>query len=110
VPYDTIWRTGANAATVLTLNDALSIGGQHTPAGSYSLWTMPKADGVQLILNGQHGQWGTEHDASKDLYRIPLKVSQTNSAQETFVIDITPDFELRFRWSTFIWSAHLSRP
>ncbi|MBV6522796.1 MAG: hypothetical protein MNPFHGCM_02946 [Gemmatimonadaceae bacterium] len=109
LPYDVVWRTGANAATLLKLNGDLSIEGVRVPAGTYSLWTIPHVDGAELIVNAQHGQWGTERDAAKDLYRIPLRVSQAASPLEALVIDVTPDGDLRFRWSTFVWSARLSR-
>jgi len=110
LPYGAIWRTGANAATLLDLDGDLAIGGRTVPAGHYSLWTVPTGDGAELIVNRQHGQWGTEHDSTKDMLRIPLKVAQTTSPQEAFVIEVTPEFDLRFRWSTFIWSAPLVRP
>jgi hypothetical protein len=70
VPYDRVWRTGANEATVLMFDKDMTIGGASVPAGAYSLWTIPKADGtVQLIINRQHGQWGTDYDPAHDLVR-----------------------------------------
>ncbi|MDB4911587.1 MAG: hypothetical protein JWO39_2410, partial [Gemmatimonadetes bacterium] len=68
VPYGNVWRTGANEATVLIFDKDMTIGGTPVPAGAYSLWTIPKADGtVQLIINRQHGQWGTDYDSAQDV-------------------------------------------
>jgi hypothetical protein len=111
VPYDQVWRTGANEATVLTFDKDLTIGGAPVPAGAYSLWTIPKADGtVQLIINRQHGQWGTNYDAAQDLVRVPMKASTAPSPQENFTIDILGVGDtgaLRISWDTFVWSVPL---
>ena len=73
------WRTGANAATLLTTSADLMIGNTVVPAGKYTLWTLPTPTGTQLIINTQTGQWGTQYDASKDLARIDL--TQTTPAR-----------------------------
>jgi hypothetical protein len=108
VPYDRVWRTGANAATVVTFDKAMTIGGASVPAGAYSLWTIPKADGtVQLIINRQHGQWGTDYDRAQDLVRVPMKSSIASTPQENFAIDISGsgnNGELRISWDAFVWT------
>src|SRR5579863_4794189 len=86
VPYDKVWRTGANAATSLKTDTNLSIGGTTVPAGSYTLYTLPGANSWQLIINKQTGQWGTKYDQSQDLARIPMKVMQRPSGLEIFTI------------------------
>lgn len=109
VPFDKVWRTGANEATTLVSDHALEIGGASIPAGSYSLWTLPKRDGtVQLIINGQHGQWGTDYDVSRDLARVPMQVATAAAPQDDFSIAITGEGsggELRIAWDTFIWTV-----
>jgi hypothetical protein len=75
VPYGQVWRTGANAATQLVTSADLTIGGAAVPAGTYTLFTLPTADGGQLIVNKKTGEWGTEYDAAQDLVRIPLRAS-----------------------------------
>ena len=72
VPWDTVWRTGANQATQLITDKDIVIGGTTVPAGTYSLFTIPSAKGWQLIINKQHGQWGTDYDAKQDLARVPM--------------------------------------
>jgi hypothetical protein len=105
VPVDgSVWRTGANAATVLRTSAALDIGGTKVPAGSYTLWTVPSRTGWQLVVNKQVGQWGTEYDAKQDLARIPMTVNAAAaSGPEHFLITIEPTGastgRLRLTWS-----------
>jgi hypothetical protein len=105
VPYDQVWRTGANAATAVTTTHDLVLGGASIPAGSYTLWTRPSRDGVDLIVNRETGQWGTSYDPSKDLVRVPMRAA-TAAAREKFEIRIVPagaSGELRIAWDTFEW-------
>jgi hypothetical protein len=112
VPYDHVWRTGANEATVLLFDKDMTIGGIPVPAGAYSLWTIPKADGtVQLVINRQHGQWGTDYDKAQDLARMPMKASTAPAPQENFVINVASTGntgELRMSWDSFIWSVPIA--
>jgi hypothetical protein len=90
VPWNEVWRTGANAATQLTItNGALQIGNTRIPSGKYTLWTLPSKTGWKLIINQQTGQWGTVYDASKDLARIDVKTESVAVPVETFVIGLT---------------------
>ena len=112
VPYDRVWRTGANEATVLAFDKDITIGSAPVPAGAYSLWTIPKADGtVQLVINRQHGQWGTDYNPAQDLVRMPMKSSTAPSPQENFAINITSSGntgELRMSWDAFVWSVPIT--
>jgi len=91
VPFGGVWRTGANEATTLTLSKAIVIGGKDLPAGKYTLWTQPEADGsAQLIVNKQTGQWGTDYDKSQDLFRVDLKREALPQPVELFVMNIEP--------------------
>ena len=110
VPYDRVWRTGANSATTLWIDRPIIIGTTTVPAGGYTLWTRPTATGVELIINRQHGQWGTEYDPSQDLARIPMVVSAESAPRENFSIVISgqgDSRELRMLWDTFVWSIAL---
>jgi hypothetical protein len=102
VPYGQVWRTGANAATQLITDHALVIGGTTVPAGTYTLWTLPSASGAELIINRQHGQWGTDYDPKQDLVRLPLTQSALASPMEQFTIRIDPSGStggtLRLQW------------
>ena len=86
VPYDQVWRTGANAATSLKTDVDLDIGGTTVPKGSYTIYTLPGMNSWQLIINKQTGQWGTEYNQGQDLARIPMKVTQRSSGLELFTI------------------------
>src|ERR1700759_2979063 len=86
VPYDKVWRTGANPAASLKNQTNLKIGTASVPAGSYTLYTLPSTGTWKLIINKQTGQWGTKYDQSQDLARIPMKVTQRPSGLETFTI------------------------
>lgn len=108
VPYDKVWRTGANSATALSTDRELTIGDKAIPVGQYTLWTLPKRNGVDLIINQQVGQWGTDYDASKDLVHIPMTVSKASPPRENFAITLTGrggNGELRIQWDTFVWSV-----
>lgn len=113
VPYDQVWRTGANQSTTLVTDAGFDLGGTSFPAGSYSVWTLPKKDGsVDLIINGQYGQWGTDYDKSRDVARVPMKVSTASKPQENFTIDITPtngnSGEIKIAWDTFVWTVPIT--
>lgn len=90
VPYNMIWRTGANAATTLRTSADLLIGGTRVPAGTYTLFTMPGADQSQLVISKQTGQWGTEYHAEQDLARVPLTAVALNAPVEQFTIALEP--------------------
>lgn len=86
VPYDKVWRTGANEATSFVTATDLKIGDTAIPAGSYTLFTLPKSDQWTLIINKQTGEWGLNYDQSKDLARIPMKSGSLASPQERMSI------------------------
>jgi hypothetical protein len=111
VPYGQVWRTGANAATTLFIERSVTIGTAVLPAGGYSLWTLPSTSGVQLIINRESGQWGTEYNPSKDLARVPMVVSSGEKPREEFTISVSSQGnkgELRMRWDAFIWTVPLT--
>ena len=86
VPYNQVWRTGANEATTLTTEADLDIAGTNVPAGKYTLWTLPSEGTWKLIINKQTGQWGTDYDASQDLARIDMQKAQNSQPVEQFTI------------------------
>jgi hypothetical protein len=90
VPWDRVWRTGANAATQLTTDADLRLGGQVILAGTYTLWTVPSPSGGKLIVNKRTGQWGTEYDESQDLLRIDLAQDTVAAPVEQFTIAVEP--------------------
>ena len=90
VPWNQVWRTGANQATVLETGADLVVAGTPLPAGKYSLWTVPAPGGWTLIVNRNTGQWGTEYDAKYDLARLDMRVEPLAQPVEQFTIAIEP--------------------
>jgi len=90
VPWNTVWRTGANAATQFNTPVALTVGGAQVPAGKYTLWTLPTPTGWKLIINKQTGQWGTVYDPAQDLVRVDAKVETLAAPVEQLVIGFEP--------------------
>ncbi len=90
VPWDRVWRTGANSATLFATTADLVIGGAAVPAGRYSLYSIPSPAGWTLILNKNTGQWGTNYDEQYDLVRVPMTVAAVTQRVEQFTIAIAP--------------------
>lgn len=105
VPWNQVWRTGANAATRFTTSAELVMGGTTIPRGSYSLWTLPTPTGWKLILNRQTraactGEecasptraflWGTDYSADSDFARLDMRVEPLAEPVERFTIAVVP--------------------
>jgi hypothetical protein len=111
VPYNQIWRTGANKATHFTTDADLMIGSVAVPKGSYTLYTVPSEQGWKLVINKQTGQWGTQYDEKQDLARIDLKVEKTKAPVEMFVISLAPAGKggvLKMEWENTAASVNFS--
>ncbi len=95
VPYDKVWRTGANKATIFTTDKAIKVEGKELPAGKYSLYTIPGEKEWVFIFNSQTGQWGikeggeTTEDPAKDVIRVTVKPKKSAMFNERmkFVIN-----------------------
>jgi DUF2911 family protein len=108
VPWNAVWRTGANAATQLNTSADLVIGGAAVPAGKYTLWTLPTQNGWKLIINRQTGQWGTEYNQAQDLTRVDAKVETLATPVEHMVIAFEPGV-LTVSWDRTKISVPVSR-
>lgn len=93
VPYGKVWRTGANEATVFTTNTDLKIGNKLLPAGSYSLFTVPRPDTWTIIFNKETDQWGispfsgeANRDPEKDALTLEVAAIKTRDLFEQFTI------------------------
>lgn len=109
IPYDNVWRTGANAATQFTTSSPIQLNGLSLPAGTYTLWTIPRTTGVELVINSQTGQWGTTYNKDLDIGRVPMTVETVADTVEKFTIAIAPGSAtagtLSLSWGTFRWTA-----
>lgn len=88
VPFDSVWRAGANDATHLFTTRTLTFGSLTLAPGMYSLWVQHTRNGTFLIVNKQTGQWGTQYDAAQDLGRVPLTMAATPNHVEEFTIAV----------------------
>jgi hypothetical protein len=87
VPYGEPWRAGANEATTFVIDARMDVGGKTVPAGSYTLFALPKPDSWSLIISKQTGEWGEPYPGEEsDFARIPMKVSKLPSPVENFTI------------------------
>jgi Protein of unknown function (DUF2911) len=91
VPYDQVWRTGANGATTIQLSKDAKIEGQDLKAGKYSLFTIPAQNGDwTVIFNKKADQWGSyNYDAKEDALRVKVKskVALDSTERLTFLVD-----------------------
>ncbi|MDX2188892.1 MAG: DUF2911 domain-containing protein [Bacteroidota bacterium] len=88
VPFDKIWRTGANGATKITFSDSVMIGDKKIGGGTYGLFTIPSTTEWTIIISKSTSLWGAEgYDASNDVVRFKSKPFALTMPVETFTID-----------------------
>jgi hypothetical protein len=88
VPFDSVWRTGANAATALSTDADLDLGGVSLPKGKYSLWTLPSEKSWKLIVNKKVGAGPPQYDQKEDFARIDMKMAQLETPVDQFTISL----------------------
>lgn len=93
VPWDTVWRAGANMATQLTAEVDITIGSTFIPRGFYTLFTLPTRNGWKLIVSKQVLLWGTDYEPSQDLARIDLRQRTLPEPLETLTFWLIPALE-----------------
>jgi len=103
VPYNHVWRAGANEATLFQVTDDVLINGQPLKAGSYSLHTIPGKDEWTVIFNSDPGQWGSfSYDSKKDALRVKTKAQMVADNQEWLMYSFDPVTEnsaqVNIRW------------
>jgi hypothetical protein len=90
VPFDSVWRTGANEATHLATSKTIQLGDMTLAPGLYTLYTQHTRTGTFLIVNKQVGQWGTVYNSANDVGRVAMEVANTPDHVEDFTITIRP--------------------
>lgn len=103
VPYDEVWRTGANNIPAITFEEEVTIAGNKVPAGTYGLFTIPTKGDWTVILSKNVQQWGAyQYNQSEDFLRFQAKSQQTADKTETFTIafeNVKPNgAELTLAW------------
>jgi len=88
VPFNEVWRTGANAATELSFSTDVKINGQSLKAGTYSLFTLPSEKEWSVMFNSRTGISGTDYKAESDVLKLQVK-PQSGEFRErmTFLIE-----------------------
>lgn len=103
VPYDKVWRLGANEATALHTETDLDINGTTVPAGNYTLFALVTADKWTLIVHKKTCEWGIPYPGEQDeLARIPMKLAPTHMTVDPFTIEFVNkggnEATLNFAW------------
>ena len=107
VPFDKVWRTGANEATTFETNKPLEVKGMPLPAGKYTLWTVPKDSVWTVIFNTKQYSWGVDSemkpmwDPNYDALSIEVPVRDLKKPVEQFTIafdNSTDDLFLTMAW------------
>ena len=90
VPFDKIWRTGANAATKIVFSDAVEFGGKKIDTGTYVLYTIPGMESWEVILNKGLKNWGTDgYKETEDVIRITVPRMKVKNKLESFTMEFT---------------------
>ncbi|NJN26750.1 MAG: DUF2911 domain-containing protein [Cyclobacteriaceae bacterium] len=111
VPYDKVWRTGADAATTLEVSDDVNIEGHTIPKGKYALFTIPqKGDTWTVILSNKADQWGAfNYKQEDDFIRFDVKGSRTVDLHESLQFDITDEGIITFAWEYKTFSLKVEK-
>ena len=86
VPWNKVWRTGANSATRIKFNDDVLIGGQALKAGEYAIYTVPNENEWEVIINKGSANWGTEYKMEDDIFRVKVKPMKLDQSVESFTM------------------------
>lgn len=116
VPYDKIWRTGANENSVVTFSTSVKIGDADVPAGKYSIYTVPNKDSWEFILYSDYNNWGlpSDWDENKVVVRqefTPIKLENKMESFKFAFDDLTNNsFTLGVTWGYFYLPVEIKLP
>ena len=104
VPYDAVWRTGANEATTVSFSDDVTVEGEPLAAGTYSLFTIPGEGAWTVIFNRTATQWGAfRYDDGEDALRVSVAPVEIASQEQLLIAfsDVTADSAMmHLHWDT----------
>ena len=83
LPYNQVWRAGANEPTLITFSDPVTVAGKKLNAGTYRLLVIPTQGDWTLIFNSETKNWGTVYDSTFDVVKIAVKPE--SGAHEEFM-------------------------
>lgn len=109
VPFNQVWRTGANEATTFETNKGLRIEGLSLPKGKYTIWTVPMEDVWRVMFNSRQYEWGVNEkmepmwDPNYDVVEIEVPVKKLDTTVEEFTIafdNTTGNLKLTMAWDS----------
>jgi hypothetical protein len=90
VPYNRFWRTGADQATKINLNQPIYFNGQKLEKGSYSVFTLPTSTDWKISFNKVADMWGTDYDPSLNVLTVSMKKDALPTQIEQLTLSINP--------------------
>lgn len=84
VPFEEVWRTGANESTAITFSDDVLVEGELVEEGTYSLYTVPGEDTWTIIINDKLS-WGTEYDQNEDVLRVDVESEESHYLEQMMI-------------------------
>lgn len=100
VPYNEVWRAGANEATTFEVDKDVLIEGQPLPAGKYALFAIPGEEEWTIIFNKTAEQWGAyEYDEAEDALRIQVAPQPAPEETEMLTYTIDENGEVSLLWA-----------
>jgi len=112
-PYNKVWRTGANSATVITFSDDITMEGNKVPAGEYGLFSIPGENQWTIILSKKPKQWGAYNYSQNDDYlRFTVTPVKLQQPVETFALQfenmLPTTGELHLLWENTALTIHMT--
>jgi hypothetical protein len=112
-PYNAVWRTGANSATVITFTDEVTLNGNKIPAGEYGLFSIPGESEWTIIISKKPKQWGAySYKETDDLVRFKVKAEHLAALTETMTLAFTnvstTSCDLQMMWEHSGFTVHVA--
>ena len=107
VPFNKVWRTGANEATTFETNKNLRVSGLPLPEGKYTIWTVPMESSWKVMFNSRQYEWGVDEkmepmwDPNYDVLEIEVPTIPMDTTVEKFTIafdNTTGNLKLTMAW------------
>ena len=99
VPYNKVWRTGANNATTIEVNKDVKINGQDLKAGKYAIFTIPTEGDWTVIFNSESDQWGAyNYNADKNVLEVKVTPTMEDEVVERMLFEVTDKGDVNFSW------------
>lgn len=104
VPYDVLWRTGANEASYFQCSVPIKLAGQNLDSGSYAIFTIPSQEKWKIILNEHWDQWGVyEYDSTLNVFEVEVFPKRTEEFSERMKFTFE-DHSLKFQWEYLMFN------